>query len=329
MTTLTFQNTTLSVINQNNQIWLTTKEIGKGLGYRNPSADIANLYDRNADEFTAEMTALIEMQTAVWTTLQNSIFPGAKDESILLAIDYCKSRKLDILKKPCHIVPMPVTDANTGDKTWRDVIMPGIYEQRITAFRTGQMAGQDEPVFGEIISFKGVEVPEWCRVTVYRFINGERCSFSHTEYFSEACATTKDGRLNSMWSKRPRGQLAKCAEAGALRKAFPDELGGVITADEVNNEQSSQSINADESKQTVIETNAVELATAEQIEKLIKLIDLTNTDTSKAFAFYGVKSIEQLPKIKADHFIKTLSDRLDKQTQQAQQPDDVGEEIPL
>ena len=64
MTTLTFQNTTLSVINKNNQIWLTTKEIGKGLGYRNPSADIANLYDRNADEFTAEMTALIEMPTA-------------------------------------------------------------------------------------------------------------------------------------------------------------------------------------------------------------------------------------------------------------------------
>ena len=64
MTTLTFQNTTLSVINQNNQIWLTTKEIGKGLGYRNPSADIANLYERNADEFTAEMTALIEMPTA-------------------------------------------------------------------------------------------------------------------------------------------------------------------------------------------------------------------------------------------------------------------------
>lgn len=64
MTTLTFQNTTLSVINQNNQIWLTTKEIGKGLGYRNPSADIANLYNRNADEFTPEMTALVEMQTA-------------------------------------------------------------------------------------------------------------------------------------------------------------------------------------------------------------------------------------------------------------------------
>ena len=64
MTTLTFQNTTLSVINQNNQTYLTTKEIGKALGYRNPSADIANIYDRNADEFTAEMTALVEMPTA-------------------------------------------------------------------------------------------------------------------------------------------------------------------------------------------------------------------------------------------------------------------------
>ncbi|WP_231140381.1 phage recombination protein Bet [Pasteurella multocida] len=187
-------------------------------------------------------TALTDrkIDTATWTTLQNSVFPGAKDESILLAIDYCKARKLDILKKPCHIVPMSVKDAKTGQSQWRDVIMPGIYEQRITAFRTGQMAGQDEPIFGETISHLGIEAPEWCKVTVYRFIGGERCAFSHTEYFSEACSTTKDGRINSMWTKRPRGQLAKCAEAGALRKAFPDELGGVITADEVIEEQAPQ-----------------------------------------------------------------------------------------
>jgi len=159
---------------------------------------------------------------------------------------------------------MNVTDAKTGNKQWRDVIMPGIYEQRITAFRTGQMAGQDDPVFGEIISFNGMDVPEWCRVTVYRFINGERCAFSHTEYFTEACATTKDGKLNSVWSKRPRGQLAKCAEAGALRKAFPDELGGVITADEVNEDQ----INPPEDKSNIINGQSVELVTDEQIERI-------------------------------------------------------------
>ena len=64
MTTLTFQNTTLSVINQHNQTFLTAKDLGSALGYKNPTGDISNIYDRNADEFTAEMTALVEMSTA-------------------------------------------------------------------------------------------------------------------------------------------------------------------------------------------------------------------------------------------------------------------------
>lgn len=64
MTTLTFQNTTLSVINQHNQIWLSTSDIGKALGYRNPLADIPKLYSRYQDEFTPNMTALVDMQTA-------------------------------------------------------------------------------------------------------------------------------------------------------------------------------------------------------------------------------------------------------------------------
>lgn len=278
-------------------------------------------------------TALTErnIDTAVWTTLQNSVFPGAKDESILLAVDYCKARKLDILKKPCHIVPMQVTlsgqrDNNGNDrKVWRDVIMPGIYEQRITAFRTGQMAGQDEPVFGNTVAFKGIEAPEWCRVTVYRFINGERCAFSHTEYFSEACATTRDGSLNSMWRKRPRGQLAKCAEAGALRKAFPDELGGVITADEVNEEPINQHGAATpDSGTTVIDTQSVELITPEQIKEIENLIEVTGSNLMGLLAAAGnVPSIEKITKSNAEHAINRLLNKLNEQ----QAKDD--EDIPL
>ena len=272
-------------------------------------------------------TALTErnIDTAVWTTLQNSVFPGAKDESILLAIDYCKARKLDILKKPCHIVPMSVTDAKTGNKNWRDVIMPGIYEHRITAFRTGQMAGQDEPVFGDTVTFRGIEAPEWCRVTVYRFINNERCAFSHTEYFSEACATTKEGKPNSMWSKRPRGQLAKCAEAGALRKAFPDELGGVITADEVNEEPINQhSAATPDSGTTVIDTQSVELITPEQIKEIENLIEVTGSNLMGLLAAAGnVPSIEKITKSNAEHAINRLLNKLNEQ----QAKDD--EDIPL
>lgn len=268
-------------------------------------------------------TALSErgIDYAIWNTLQNSVFPGARDESILLAIDYCTARKMDILKKPCHIVQMNVTDAKTGEKKWRDVIMPGIYEQRITAFRTGQMAGQDEPIFGEIIDYSGVKAPEWCKVTVYRFINGVRCAFSHTEYFSEACNTTREGKANSVWTKRPRGQLAKCAEAGALRKAFPDELGGVITADEITEEPITQT----QPKPTVIEAEAVVLLTTEQRQKLDQLIQITQTDVAKALAFYGVNSLDQLSKDKAEHLIKILNERVDK----SQQSENLGENIPL
>lgn len=275
-------------------------------------------------------TALIErnIDTAVWTTLQNSVFPGAKDESILLAIDYCKARKLDILKKPCHIVPMSVTDAKTGNKNWRDVIMPGIYEQRITAFRTGQMAGQDEPVFGDTVTFRGIEAPEWCRVTVYRFINNERCAFSHTEYFSEACATTKEDKPNSMWSKRPRGQLAKCAEAGALRKAFPDELGGVITADEVNEEPINQHVAATpDNGTTVIDTQSVELITPEQLEQMKSLIDVTKSNEHSLLAYAGnVESLEKITKSKAEEVIGMLLSKLNKQQVQDESND---EDIPL
>ena len=129
----------------------------------------------------------------LWSAIGSSIFPGASDESKLMAFDYCKSRGLDIMKKPCHIVPMNVKDAKTGQYSWRDIIMPGIAEIRITADRTGKYAGQDAPVFGPMVEMEfgktSHTVPEFCAVTVYRIINGERVPFTHVEFFEEACNT--------------------------------------------------------------------------------------------------------------------------------------------
>lgn len=67
MTTLTFQNKTLSVINQHNQTYITASDLGNALKYSHPIQNVTKIYKRNADEFTAEMTALIEMPTA-WPT---------------------------------------------------------------------------------------------------------------------------------------------------------------------------------------------------------------------------------------------------------------------
>ena len=189
------------------------------------------------------VAANIDQET--WNALVTSIYPGANPESVTLAFQYCKARKLDPLKKPVHIVPMSVRNAVTGRYEWRDVIMPGIQELRTTASRTGMMAGTDAPVFGREVEVPVTEnpevkdpdvlvVPESCSVTVHRLDkNGVPRAYTHIEFFEEAVARTREGAINSMWCKRSRGQLAKCAEAGALRKAFPEELGGILAAEEM------------------------------------------------------------------------------------------------
>lgn len=171
-----------------------------------------------------------------WKVLQETIFPNASDASIIMAIDYCKVRNLDILKKPVHIVPI----WNKEQKRYIDTVWQGISELRTTAMRTGQYAGCDETVFGKDITQKvgNVEItfPEWAQVTVYRIIAGQRVPFNGGKVrWLETVATTKDGAPNSMWKQRPYGQLEKCAEAAALRKAFPEELGNEYAAEEMGN----------------------------------------------------------------------------------------------
>lgn len=64
MKALTFHHTQFDITDRNGQPWLRSFQIGSALGYKNPSADMAKLYDRNADEFTSSMTALVELDTA-------------------------------------------------------------------------------------------------------------------------------------------------------------------------------------------------------------------------------------------------------------------------
>lgn len=195
-----------------------------------PEANVAD------EKKLSNQLARREVDTDTWNTLQNTIFPNAHPSSILMAIDYCRARKLDILKKPVHIVPMPYKDGN--DWKSRDVVMPGINEVRTTAMRTGQYAGADKPEWGPTVEFLGRSVPESCTYTVYRFMHGQKVPWPATVYFEEACGTTSDyktkvKKLNAMWERRPRGQLEKCAEAAALRKAFPEEVGNEYVPEEM------------------------------------------------------------------------------------------------
>ena len=171
--------------------------------------------------------------------LRDSVWPGASEQSIEMAVGYCRVNGLDPFLKPVHIVPF--YDSKT--RTSRDVLMPGIADYRIKAARSGQYAGISEPEFGPDVTTKlgGAEVtfPAWCKIVVKRIVAGHPRDYVAKEMWLENYATAGRDTLapNSMWKKRPYGQLAKCAEAQALRKAFPEFSGGMATAEEMEGKE--------------------------------------------------------------------------------------------
>lgn len=90
--------------------------------------------------------------------------------------------------------------------------------------------------------------PVGARVTIRR---GDS-PFTGVALFEEYAQTKKDGGLTQMWSQRPAGQLAKCAEAMAWRMAFPQDMYGVYVDDEMH-----QADNAAELKEPTREKGAV------------------------------------------------------------------------
>lgn len=174
-------------------------------------------------------------EPALIGVLKSSLYPGASDQSVALVLSYCKAAGLDPMQKPVHIVP--IYSKSAGGMI--DTVMPGIGLYRTQAARSGQYAGVSEPDFGPDVTAKlsGVEVtyPAWCRVTVRRLMQGGQVAeFTAREFWLENYATAKrdTSAPNAMWQRRAYGQLAKCAEAQALRKAFP-EFGAAPTAEEM------------------------------------------------------------------------------------------------
>lgn len=195
----------------------------------------------NIAKINSKLPALAMSDDELMSVLRSSLYVGAQDASIKMAVNYCKAAGLDIMQKPVHLVPM--WDSKSG--AMRDVVMPGIGLYRTQASRSNEMAGITEPEFGEdvteTIGGTTITYPKSCKVIVKRLLpNSIMAEFVAVERWIENYAVRggKDKSIapNSMWAKRPYAQLAKCAEAQALRKAFP-ELGAMPTAEEMEGKE--------------------------------------------------------------------------------------------
>ncbi len=167
-------------------------------------------------EFTSEEVELVKL----------TICRGATDTELALFIQQCKRTGLDPFARQIHAVKR--WDATAQREVMS--IQTGIDGFRLIAERTGKYAGNDDPVF----DVENAKNPGKATATVWKVVDGHRISFSRSARWSEFVQTKKDGTVTKFWARMPYLMLGKVAEALALRAAFPQELSGLYTSDEMD-----------------------------------------------------------------------------------------------
>lgn len=257
---------------------------------------------------SSEYAVLNMPQSTAIATLKASLYPGASDESVINVLEYCRAAKLDPMQRPVHIVPM--WDAKTG-KT-RDTIMPGINFHLTAAERNG-CAGIGEPEYGpdvtEVLGEERITYPAWCKVKVWRMIDGGRIAeFVGYERFTECVSTNKKGTPNAMWKKRPYGMLAKCAMSQALRKGFPsvagaytaEEMAGKTIGEEFDDYVVNESEAAKPSPIAGIKTKAEAAAEKKRATKAKEIVEAARTGEDVSDVIEDVEFVEAVAEASAE-----------------------------
>ena len=178
-----------------------------------------------------------EFSSSELDVIKSVIAKGATDAELKMFIVMAGKLGLDPLSKQIHMVKRRVK-LPSGD--WSDAmtIVVGIDGYRLVADRTGRYCPGRAPTY---------EYDDDGRVTsatayVLKLAGGAWHEVSAIAFWDEYAQTLKDGQPTAMWAKMPRLMLAKCAEALALRRAFPAELSGVYIEDEMQQASSEPAV---------------------------------------------------------------------------------------
>lgn len=156
--------------------------------------------------------------------IKNTVCKGATNDELALFLYTAKRTGLDPLARQIHAVKR--WDSVLGREVM--AIQTGIDGYRLVADRTHKYApGDIELLFDSKGGLLGATA------CVKKLVEGTWIDVKSTAYFDEYVQKKKDGTFIAMWKKMPRVMISKCAEALALRRAFPAELSGVYTEDEL------------------------------------------------------------------------------------------------
>lgn len=222
-------------------------------------------------------TLALRGDQADWTPTQRAALAQigigdapAGDQQVFLHV--CQRSGLDPFARQAYMISR--WDPQSQKNKW--TIQTGIDGYRVIAERRPEYGGQlgpqwcgEDGVWAEV--WTSQSPPVAARVGVIRKDWDQPVwGIAH---FWEFAATKKDGQLNHMWSTKGRHQIAKCSEAAALRKAFPQDFAGIYVDDEmehVGNPQPRVVIDAEREQPTEPDWDALiaEHETARDVGKL-------------------------------------------------------------
>ena len=212
-------------------------------------------------------------------TLRNQIMPGASDTDLKLFSKYCVKTKLDPFSRQIYAI-------NRGGKYTYQTSIDGF---RLVAERSGKYEGQT-PVYW--CGMDGLWVDVWLKkeppiaskVGVYK--TGHREPTWAVAKF-DSYAQSYGGKLSNLWKKMPDLMIAKCAESLALRKAFPNDLSGLYTTDEMGQAGNTNTpVASTEKPKELVIVPVTPFMTKDKIKELIALVIIAGlpSDSLQKFA---------------------------------------------